>query len=263
MQKFDMTDDVRSSELNGATFFVDLPTKGASYPEGHPFHGKETIEVKMLTMKEEEILLNSSYAQKGVLVDKLLQSIILEKDFNPKEIFETDQLAILIAARIDAYGEDYGVTIECMSCGEDYDADLDLSKILENVNVPDIETTENGTFIIELPKSKKVVEYKILLPTEANSVKKTTEKMQKMNINTSEQKEFYKRILLSVDGDTDREVISNFIDNMRIMDSRFLTKKYGNCLPSINASFKSACSHCNHEQEGGLPIQANFFFPEF
>jgi len=262
MQKFDMTDDNRASELSGATFFVDLPTKGFPYPEGHPFHNKETIEVKMLTMKEEEILLNSSYSEKGVVVEKLLESIILEKGFNSKEILDSDQLAILLAARVDAYGEDYDVFIECSSCGEEYEAGVDLLKIMSNVVPSPVEMTDNGTYIVELPKSEKVVEYKVLFPNEVISIRKTTEKMLKMNIKTSEQKEFFKRIIMSVDGNGDREHISKFIDNLRIMDSRFLNQKYIDTLPSLNTTFKSVCTNCSHEQEGGLPIQANFFFPK-
>ena len=56
MKQFDMGDNKVAHNLNGATFFVKLPTKGAFYPEEHPFYNKEKIEVKMLTTKEEEIL---------------------------------------------------------------------------------------------------------------------------------------------------------------------------------------------------------------
>jgi hypothetical protein len=262
MQKFDMVSDNRASELSGATFFVDLPTRGFPYPKGHPFHNKESIEVKMLTMKEEEILLNTSYSEKGIVVEKLLESIVLEKGFNPKEILESDQLAILLAARADAYGEDYQVIVTCLSCEKDYEQEVDLTTIMSNVKTPEIEMGEDGSYLIELPKSEKVVEYKILLPNEMQSIRKTVEKMKKMNIKTSENKEFFKRIILSVDGTTDREYISEFIDNLRILDSRFLSSKYAQTIPSLDLKFGSTCSHCNHEQEGGLPIQANFFFPE-
>ena len=258
-----MDDTTSSKDFNGATFLLKLPTKGSYYPEGHPFHEKETIEVKMMTTKEEEILTNVSYNENGVVMDKLLESIVVADNFNPKDIFETDQLAIIMGARIDAYGEDYSAIIECGNCQKDYQVSIDLQKMLEKVDSADVELTAKNTLIVELPKSKKVVEYRILLPSELASIDRTVEKMQKMNIKTSLTTEFYKRIILSVDGETNRDEINNFISQLKIMDSRFLSSKYAKSLPNLSTVFSSTCSHCSHEQEGGMPIQANFFFPEF
>ena len=38
------------------TEFVDLQSKGRFYPENHPLHGQDTIEIKQMTAKEEDIL---------------------------------------------------------------------------------------------------------------------------------------------------------------------------------------------------------------
>ena len=38
------------------TEFVDLPTKGRFYPEGHPLQNKEVVEIRFMTAKEEDIL---------------------------------------------------------------------------------------------------------------------------------------------------------------------------------------------------------------
>lgn len=262
MQKFSMDDKTSSKDFNGATFLLKLPTKGLYYPEGHPFHDKETIEIKMMTTKEEEILTNVSYNENEVVMDKLLESVVVADNFSPKDIFETDQLAIIIGSRIDAYGEEYPAIINCESCEKDYQVTIDLDKMLENVDDSEVELTAKNTLIVELPKSKKVVEYKVLLPSEAASIDRTVEKMQKMNIKASVTTEFYKRIIVSVDGDTSRDEINKFISELRIMDSRFLAAKYSKSLPMLNTTFSSTCSHCSHEQEGGMPIQANFFFPE-
>jgi hypothetical protein len=263
MKKFSMDEPKPSSDLNGATFLLDLPTKGLFYPENHPFYKKETVEIKMMTTKEEEILTNPSYVEKGVTVEKLLESIVLEEGFQANEIFETDKLAILIGARIDAYGEDYPAAMTCISCEKEYTVDINLSKILANREESEIEKTDNNSLIVELPKSKKVVEFRVLLPSEISSIERTVEKMKKLNINANLMTEFYKRIVLSIDGDTNRDNVNKFVENLKIMDSRFLTSMYYKSLPVLNTNFMSACSHCGHEQEGGMPIQANFFFPEF
>ena len=263
MKQFDMGGESPAHNLNGATFFVELPTKGLFYPEEHPFHNKEKIEVKMLTTKEEEILTNTSYIENNVVINKLLDNIVLEPNFNSKEIFSADQLAILIATRIDAYDEEYPVTIDCEACGEEIKHIINLENILNNVVETSIEKTDHGTLICELPKSNKTVEYKVLLPAEIASIERSVEKMNKMNINTNFLDEFYKRIVVSVDGSQDPQEKSNFVKNLKIKDSRYLTDCYSKSLPNLNTTFKVACPSCQKEQEGGMPFQANFFFPEF
>jgi hypothetical protein len=162
-------------------------------------------------------------------------------------------MAVLLAARIEAYGPEYEVFSICPHCGESSEETIDLTEVLTNVVESDLERTEAGTAIIELPKSNKVVEFKVLLPKDLT---KSVDKMKKLNINTSFNIEFFKRIIVSMDGSEDKDQISEFVQNIRIMDSRALTKAYNNSLPS------STCYSCGKESEGGLPIQANFFFPE-
>ena len=70
MQKFELEEQSSLLEHNGATFFIDLPTKGKFYSEDHPFHNKEQIELKMMTTREEEILTNPSYIENNLTIDK-------------------------------------------------------------------------------------------------------------------------------------------------------------------------------------------------
>ena len=48
------------------TEYVDLPSKGLLYPEGHPLCGKDTIEIRYMTAKDEDTLTNQSLLKKGV-----------------------------------------------------------------------------------------------------------------------------------------------------------------------------------------------------
>ena len=38
------------------TEFVELPSRGRFYPEDHPLHNQETIEIRYMTAKDEDIL---------------------------------------------------------------------------------------------------------------------------------------------------------------------------------------------------------------
>ena len=62
------------------TEIVDLPSKGKFYSEDHPLHNKETIEIRYMTARDEDILVNKSYIQKGIVLDKLLESVVIDKN---------------------------------------------------------------------------------------------------------------------------------------------------------------------------------------
>ena len=62
------------------TEFVELPSKGKFYPPGHPLHNEETIEIKYMTAKEEDILTDRSLLKKGIAVDRVLENIIVNNN---------------------------------------------------------------------------------------------------------------------------------------------------------------------------------------
>jgi hypothetical protein len=262
MKQFEMSDPNHSNEYNGMTHFVDLPTKGLFYSKEHPLHGQETIEIKMLTTKEEEVLSNPSYIEKGVVLEKFLESIIVNKNINQQMLHDSDQMAVLLASRVEAYDKDYPVIIECSGCNEEYDTNIDILEMSNNITQTKMETTPAGTSIIELPKSKKVVEIRVLLPYELKSIETAVDRMKKTGINTNFSNEFYQRVIVSIDGEVDGEKTTTFIKNMFLKDSRTFKSAYENSIPKISTEFESVCPHCEHVQKGGLPIQASFFFPD-
>ena len=62
------------------TEFVDLPTKGKFYSEDHPLHNAETVEIKYMTAKETDILSSKQLLKKGVAIDRMLQSLLVDKN---------------------------------------------------------------------------------------------------------------------------------------------------------------------------------------
>ena len=107
-------------EFSLPTETIELPSKGEFYPEGHPL-ASGTVEMKYMTAKEEDILTNQNYIKKGVVIDKLLKSLLMT-DFNYGDILVGDKNAIMIAARILSYGKDYPVQYN----GEQVNVDLSL-----------------------------------------------------------------------------------------------------------------------------------------
>ena len=89
------------SQFNLPTETVELPSKGLLYPESSPL-SSGTIEMKYMTAKEEDILTNTNYIKQGTAINKLLKSLIVNKDVNFSELLIGDKNAIMVAARISS-----------------------------------------------------------------------------------------------------------------------------------------------------------------
>ena len=58
-----------SLEFIVPTEIVELPSKGLFYDEGHPLYHVESIEIKHMTTKEEDILTNESYIRDSSVIE--------------------------------------------------------------------------------------------------------------------------------------------------------------------------------------------------
>ena len=59
---------MEESKFKFPTEIIELPSKGLVYSEDNPLSSGK-IEMKYMTAKEEDILSNQSYIQKGVVLD--------------------------------------------------------------------------------------------------------------------------------------------------------------------------------------------------
>ena len=142
-----------SEEFKLPTETIELPSKGLLYPEDSELT-KGEIEIKYMTAKEEDILTNQSYIKKGVVLDKLMQSLIITK-INYNDLLIGDKNAIMVAARVLGYGKDYKFDY----LGEEQIVDLSLienkqyaSHILGNtyLSYQKLETLVKNTLIRSL-----------------------------------------------------------------------------------------------------------------
>ena len=96
------------SDYKFPTEIIELPSRGLIYSKDNPLSSGK-IEMKYMTAKEEDILTNQNYIRQGVVIDKLLESLIVTEGINYADILIGDKNAIMIAARILAYGKDYEI----------------------------------------------------------------------------------------------------------------------------------------------------------
>ena len=111
-----------------ATEIISLPSEGLCYPENHPL-SKGSIEIKLLTAKEEDILTSINLIRRNEHINKMLESIVVEPGVSINDILVGDKNAILVASRMLAFGAEYDVTVDDPETGEPTHVKVDLSQI--------------------------------------------------------------------------------------------------------------------------------------
>lgn len=247
------------------TEVISLPSKGLVYPEGSPLRDGK-IEMKYMTAREEDILTSTNLIKQGIVIDKLMQSMIVSP-INYNDLVIGDKNAIMVASRILGYGKEYPVEITCPSCQHKNKNTIDLTTLPE-VNCPeDITMPAPGIFEFTLPQSKRVIHFRLLTTGIDKQVTKELEASKKANKNSGIDNELttrLKSIILSVDGNSDKKYISNFVDNeLFAMDSRAFRSYMKQISPDVKFEFAFSCSECGHEEEAlGFTIDTTFFWPK-
>lgn len=243
------------------TEFVELPSKGKFYPEGHPLHNQETLEIKFMTAKEEDILSSQTLLRKGLVLDRLLESIILDKRIKADDLIIGDKNAVLVAARITGYGEDYKVAVNCPNCASNQDFNFDLSS--PHLNHGDLNLlTDKGTFLIELPKTKAQVELRLTTGKDEKSLVKIAERKKKHNLPETTLTDQLAQIIVAVNGVTDSFQLKTFVENLPAFDARHLRREYARIVPNIDMKEEFTCVACLHSEEMEVPFTTAFFWPE-
>ena len=85
------------------TEIIDLPSEGKLYPKDSPLRSGK-LELKYMTAKEEDILTSQNLLEKGLVIEKLLEALIIDKNIKVQDLISGDKDAVLIASRILAYG---------------------------------------------------------------------------------------------------------------------------------------------------------------
>jgi hypothetical protein len=240
------------SEFKLPTEVIELPSKGLLYPEGSEL-AKGTLEMKYMTAKEEDILTNQSYIQKGTVLDKLMKSLIVSK-INYDDLLIGDKNAIMVAARILGYGKDYSFSI----LGEDHTVDLST---LENkpLNEELFKDGENN-FEFTLPHSGNKVTFKLLTHKDEQNINRELEGLKKINKdNSPELTTRLKYLITSVEGKTESKDIREFVDNYLLArDSRALREYIKEIQPDVELTFFPDGSN----DRVNIPIGVSFFWPD-
>jgi len=237
------------------TEMVELPSKGLLYPEGNPLReGK--IEMKYMTAKEEDILTNQNYIKQGLVVDKLLQSLIVTK-INYNDLLIGDKNAIMLAARVLSYGASYEFEYDGIK------QEVDLSSIEPKPLHPEVLNSTSNVFSFVLPYSNNTLTFKLLTHGDEVKIEGESKGLKKLNKETtSDVTVRLSHMLLSVNGSSENKDIRDFVNNYFLAkDARAFRQYYSELSPDVDMKVTLRTSE-GGEEDVDLPIGINFFWPD-
>jgi hypothetical protein len=252
------------AEYEFPTEIIDLPSGGKVYSKDNPL-SKGTIELKYMTAKEEDILASQNLIRKGVVLDKLFESVVVQTDINIDDIFIGDKNAILLATRVLGYGKDYGIEVIDQFSGETQKVNIDLSKV-QIKEVDESKLSSDNRYEFTLPHSKKKVVFKLLThkdEKEINNEIQALQRLQKGKEGASHEVTTRLRFMIvSVDGNDERGFINKWITNgFLARDSRALRNYVKEISPDMDLTYTFVSDLTGESEEQDIPFGINFFYP--
>ena len=246
------------SEHKFPTEVIDLPSGGKLYPKDSPLaEGK--LELKYMTTKEEDILMSENLIKKGVVIDKLLDSLIVTQGVKQEDLVLGDKNAVLVAARILAYGPEYTCEVTNPNNFEQkVEHTFDLSECPFKESLDGVDYTDNS-FDYTTPVGKNKIKFKLLTGVEEKLIEKDLEQSKKVGYN-SEITTRLRYTITEVDGDNKPETISVFSQNMLARDSAKLRNYIQEISPDIDLS--SEIEIGGETVSVSIPLTVEFFWPQ-
>jgi hypothetical protein len=241
------------------TEVLDLPSQGKVYPIDHPLASGQ-ITIKHMTAKEEDILSSQNLIKKGIVLDKLFESVIID-NVNIDDILIGDKNAIMLATRILAYGPKYEV--------DTYGATEDKERVtidLTGIQTKDIDTSKlkrDNRYEFTTPSGNKLV-IKLLTHGDEGKIDADIKALSKFNKGgvSAELTTRYRYMIQSVDGKEDMKSITDFINNRFITrDTRAMREFIKEISPDVVMEYEYEDPETGEKEVRPIPMGVGFFYP--
>lgn len=241
---------------------IPLPSNGVVYPIDSSLHNRETVDIRAMTAREEDILTSKAFIKKGTVISELIKSYLIDKSVEPRDLLGGDRNALMVAIRITGYGAEYSAEIECSECGTKANQEFNLAEL--PIKRLEINPVSPGTNLFEfkLPYSKKVVKFKFLTGRDEEEILATAERQKKHGLSsdtTVTTSLLYS--VVSIDGIEDRAKIASFVKMMPARDSLALRNYVRDNEPGITMKQETSCQSCGHTEEVTMPLGVTFLWP--
>jgi len=262
-KNFELPDEDKYAELsrpqeNVPFDLIKLPSEGLLYK-----NCKSSLKVAYLNAMDENIITNPNLLKSGKFLEILINRKMLDSSIKYKDLHVGDRNAIMIWLRATGYGAMYNIKLsDPENEYKQFDAEIDLSKL--GIKYLTEKPNEDGHFTYKLPISQSTVTYRLLNVGDVNEIEEHIEKMTEESGPEFNDASTYtlKRQIIAIDGNYDKEIVSDFIDKkMRIGDVRTFRKKVNEIESGIDMNITV-------QTPGGgsidtfLPLNLSFFWPE-
>jgi len=246
------------------TEVITLPSKGLIYSENNPL-SKGSVEIKYMTAREEDILASQNLIKKGVVLDKLFESVVVSEGVSVGDISVGDKNAILLATRILGYGADYNVEVTDPFTGESQKVTIDLAKI-QTKEVDDSLLNRENRYEFELPISKKKIKFKLLTHKDEIDINAEIQALNRLvkgdSVVSQDVSTRLRYMIQEVEGNTDRGFINNFVKNSLLArESKALREYVRTISPDLDLKYQFTSDLTGESEALDIPFGVGFFYP--
>lgn len=243
---------------------VKLPSAGKIYSSESGLHGRDEVEIKAMTTREEDILTSRAFAKKGTTITELIRSCVLDKSIDVEQLVSGDRNALMVAIRITGYGPKLKPELKCPKCGENNHPEFDLAQVsIKPIGAEPVVPGVNE-FECDLPATKAKATFKLLTAKDEEELINQHERKKKMLNSPVDtlMSDQLKMSLLSINGNRNKSALAFFVDNMPGQDSKTLRDKMLEIKPDVNMKQVFECEFCDLVEEVEIPIDREFFWPK-
>lgn len=219
------------------------------------------IEVENMVTKDEDLLYSNVKADNGEIFKKLVQQKIKTPGVNVNDLLIGDFNQLLIHIRSTGYGEEYEINT--------YDSDLEdyKTKTIDLTKLKRKELgegyNENGEYTMKLPISGHEITF-VLSTVGLGDIINRDAESRKHPITgiipyVTTKLEY---LITSVDGNSDKNTIRQFVNIMSPRDRLAISKKIDEVEPDILLKWTFKTEKTETEYETDFMLGLDFFFPQ-
>ena len=251
------------------TEIVYLPSGGEFYEDGSPIKGLKKLEIKAMTAKEEDIVLNPSFIEQGIVFDRLIDSLMITENIKAEDLLDCDKMALLMSAAKTGYGEDIEMNFLCENCSYKGPVTASLGKVLEDMknrtfSISDSDQvkydTSSKTLFFELPISKINIRIKTMTPNDYKYIESSKKQKEKLSLPFSDTLEFLRRVIVEANGVSAPSELFKLAEVLPSADARSIVKVHNTSVPKIDKTQILCCPECGHEQKEDVPFSLGMFW---
>jgi len=235
---------------------IELPSQGLLYK-----NNKKSVKIEYLTAMDESILTSPNISNGNKIIDILLKRKVKDLGFDVEDLLIGDRTTLMVFLRVTAFGSDYTQLVFDEEEGEFVEAVIDLSQLKHKKLT--VKPNENGEFEYKLPKTNKIVTFKLLTGKDDDIIDARDSEFIKRDPDGISNKIIFslEQTITSIDGERDKLKNSNTINKLPIIDTRSLRKYINEITPGIELK-TTARTNGGRSLDTFLRFGSNFLWPE-